>query len=270
MDDHRTAQIGLVGLGVMGRNLALNIADQGFTVAGYDIDAGKVNALKTETGNRSVISTDLLSAFIHRLAVPRAILMLVPAGPTVDGVIRDLAPYLEPGDLLIDGGNSHFKDTDLRGKALSEKKIDYLGVGISGGEDGAKHGPSLMPGGPEKAYRRIQPILEAAAARVDSEPCISYLGEGPVGHYVKMVHNGIEYGLMQLIAETYDFMKRGLGMNDDELADIYQRWNEEEVNAYLLGITARIFRQADDRTGHRLIDEILGEAKQKGTGKWTS
>jgi len=195
--------------------------------------------------------------------------MLVPAGPTVDGVIHDLQPLMEPGDLLIDGGNSHFKDTELRGKALSEKGIQYLGVGISGGEDGARKGPSLMPGGPEKAFRHIQPILEAVAARVDGQPCVSYLGEGAAGHYVKMVHNGIEYGLMQLIAETYDFMKRGLGMDDDELSDTYHRWNEEEVNAYLLEVTARIFRQPDDRTSHRLIDEILDVAKQKGTGKWT-
>lgn len=268
--DHHAARIGIVGLGVMGRNLALNIADQGYAVAGYDIDMDKVAALKAEAGNRAIVSMNKLKGFIHELASPRALLILVPAGPPVESVIRDLVPFMQPGDLIIDGGNSHFKDTDLREKVLSEKGIYFMGVGISGGEEGARHGPSLMPGGSKKAYRRVRPILEAIAARADGEPCVTYLGKGSAGHYVKMVHNGIEYGLMQLIAETYDFMKRGLGMEDDELSDVYRKWNEEEVNAYLLEITAHIFRQVDEKTGSSLINAILDEAKQKGTGRWTS
>jgi 6-phosphogluconate dehydrogenase len=268
--DHHQVRIGVVGLGVMGRNLALNIADRGYGVAGYDIDAVKVDALQSEAGDLAIVSIKKLNQFIEELAVPRTIIILVPAGPAVESVIRDLLLYLGPGDLIVDGGNSHFKDTDLREKALSEKGIYYTGMGISGGEEGARHGPSLMPGGSKKAYRRIQPILEAVSARVDGESCVTYLGEGSAGHYVKMVHNGIEYGLMQLIAETYDFMKRGLGMNDDEMSDMYRKWNEEEVNAYLLEITDHILRQVDDKTGKRLIDVILDEAKQKGTGKWTS
>ena len=268
--DRHSARIGVVGLGVMGRNLVLNIADRGYRVTGYDIDPDKVTALQNETGDRAIVSVGELDQFIRELAVPRAILILVPAGPAVETVIRELMPYLGSGDLIIDGGNSHFKDTDLREKAMSEKGIYYMGVGISGGEEGARHGPSLMPGGSKKAYRRIQPILEAIAARVEGEPCVTYLGKGSAGHYVKMVHNGIEYALMQLIAETYDFMKRGLGMDDDELSDQYRKWNEEEVNAYLLEITAHIFRQVDEKTGKRLIEVIQDEAKQLGTGRWTS
>jgi 6-phosphogluconate dehydrogenase len=190
-------------------------------------------------------------------------------GP-VDAVIRDLLPHLQPGDLIIDGGNSHFDDTDLRGKMLAEKGLHFLGVGISGGESGARHGPSIMPGGPREAYERVRPIFEAVAAKVNGEPCVTYLGPGSAGHYVKMVHNGIEYGLMQLIAESYDLMKRGLGLSDDELHDVYARWNETELNGFLIEITAQIFRQVDEKTGRRLVDVILDEARQKGTGKWTS
>jgi 6-phosphogluconate dehydrogenase len=190
-------------------------------------------------------------------------------GP-VDAVIRDLLPHLQPGDLIIDGGNSHFDDTDLRGKMLAEKGLHFLGVGISGGESGARHGPSIMPGGPREAYERVRPIFEAVAAKVNGEPCVTYLGPGSAGHYVKMVHNGIEYGLMQLIAESYDLMTRGLGLSDDELHDVYARWNETELNGFLIEITAQIFRQVDEKTGRRLVDVILDEARQKGTGKWTS
>jgi len=268
--DYREARIGIVGLGVMGRNLTLNIADRGFAVAGYDIDEEKVAALKNETGDRGIVSVNRLKDFLRALAAPRAILMLVPAGPAVEAVIRDLVPYLDRNDLIIDGGNSHFKDTDLRERVLSEKGIYYMGLGISGGEEGARLGPSLMAGGSRKAYRRVAPILEAIAARADGKPCVAYLGKGSAGHYVKMVHNGIEYGLMQLIAETYDFMKRGLGLEDDELSEVYRKWNEEEVNTYLLEITAHIFHQVDDKTRSPLINVILDEAKQMGTGRWTS
>jgi 6-phosphogluconate dehydrogenase len=197
-------------------------------------------------------------------------MMLVPAGQVVDNVIRELIPQLERGDMIIDAGNSHFKDTDLRSKSLAEKGFLYMGVGVSGGEEGARHGPSLMPGGPKEAYERIRPIFEAVAAHVEGVPCTAYLGPGSAGHYVKMVHNGIEYGLMQLIAESYDLMKRGLGLSDEELSVVYSNWNEAELNAYLIEITSHIFHKVDERTGKRLLDVILDEADQKGTGMWAS
>jgi len=263
-------EIGMVGLGVMGRNLVLNIADNGFAVAGYDKDPTKVQALRSETGERSIKGAESVQEFVSMLQKPRAVMMLVPAGPPVDAVIRDLLPQLESGDLIIDGGNSHFNDTDLRAKTLADKDILYLGVGVSGGEHGARYGPSMMPGGSLEAYQRVRPIFEAAAAHVNGEPCVTYLGPGSAGHYVKMVHNGIEYGLMQLIAESYDLMKRGLGLNDDQLHNVYSGWNRANLNSYLMEITANIFMHVDAKTGRRLIDLILDEAKQKGTGMWTS
>jgi 6-phosphogluconate dehydrogenase len=194
----------------------------------------------------------------------------VPAGASVDSVIKDLLPHLDKGDLIIDAGNSYFKDTDLRARNLEAKGIQFLGVGVSGGEEGARHGPSIMPGGQKEAYERVRPIFEAAAAKVNGDPCVTWLGPGSAGHFVKMVHNGIEYAVMQLIAETYDLMKRGLGMNDDQIRDVYGKWNKGELNGYLMEITSRIFSKQDDKTDKRLIDEILDVAKQKGTGMWTS
>ena len=263
-------EIGMVGLGVMGRNLALNMAEHGHSVVGYDKDLSKVEALQDKAGEGTIRGAKTLEAFIGLLRRPRAIMMLVPAGPPVDAVIRDLLPHLETGDLLIDGGNSHFSDTDLRAKRLAQEGVQYLGVGISGGESGARHGPSIMPGGPQEAYEQVRPILEASAAYIGGEPCVTYLGPGSAGHYVKMVHNGIEYGLMQLIAESYDLMKRGLGLNDDELHDIVNLWNQEELSGYLVEITADILTKRDEKTGQRLIDVILDKAKQKGTGMWSS
>jgi 6-phosphogluconate dehydrogenase len=262
--------IGLIGLGVMGRNYALNIRDHGFSVAGYDREGGKVASLKSESNSENIYGVEKLEEWATLLRKPRAVMLLVPAGPPVDAVIRELLPQLEPGDLLIDGGNSHYKDTELRQKTLAEKGFSYLGVGISGGASGARTGPSLMPGGPPEAYERIRGIFEATAARAEGEPCVAYLGPGSAGHYVKMVHNGIEYGLLQLIAETYDLMKRGLGLGVDELHAVYRAWNQTELNSYLLEITADIFCTVDEKTGRRLIDKILDEAKQKGTGKWAS
>jgi 6-phosphogluconate dehydrogenase len=263
-------EIGMVGLGVMGRNLVLNIADHGYSVSGYDNDLSKVQELRTEAGRRAINAAQELKGFISALSTPRVIIMLVPAGPVVDRVIRELLPYLETGDLIIDAGNSHFKDTDLRSKPLADKGILFMGVGVSGGEDGARHGPSLMPGGPQEAYERVRPIFEAVAAKVEGLPCTAYLGPGSAGHYVKMVHNGIEYGLMQLIAESYDLMKRGLGLSDKELSVVYRHWNETELNAYLIEITSHILLKVDERTGKHLLDVILDEAEQKGTGMWTS
>lgn len=268
--NQETYQIGMVGLGVMGRNLVLNMADHGFRVVGYDRDPKQVAQLQQEAAERPVAAVATVEEFVAALAVPRAIMLLVPAGNPVDAVIQSLLPHLAPGDLLIDGGNSYYKDTSLRVKTLAEKGIAFLGVGISGGESGARHGPSIMPGGDPQAYARVQAIFEAAAAKVDGNPCVTYLGPDAAGHYVKMIHNGIEYGLMQLIAESYDLMKRGLGLADHELSAVYREWNAGELNSYLLEISADIFLQVDPVTGDCLIDQILDAAKQKGTGKWMS
>lgn len=262
--------LGMVGLGVMGSNLVLNMADHGFSIAGLDKDIQKVNHLQAETGSRNIFATTSLADFIQALRKPRAIMMLVPAGSIVDGVIRETIPYLETGDILIDGGNSYYKDTNLRQNTLAEKGLQFLGVGISGGEAGARHGASLMPGGPEEAYRRVEPILEAVAAKVNGEPCVAFMGQGSAGHYVKMVHNGLEYGLMELIAESYDLMKRGLGLMDEEIEGVFTTWNKSELNSFLIEITAKIFAKIDPQSGRKLIDVILDEARQKGTGKWTS
>jgi 6-phosphogluconate dehydrogenase len=263
-------EIGMVGLGVMGRNLLLNMADQRHSVVGYDQDPAQVATLRREAAQRPVFGAESLREFVGLLRKPRAVMMLVPAGAPVDAVIRELLPNLERGDMIIDGGNSHFSDTDLRARTLAEHEIQFLGVGVSGGEHGARHGPSIMPGGPREAYARVQPVFEAIAAKAGGAPCVTWLGPRSAGHYVKMVHNGIEYGLMQLIVETYDLMKRGLGLTDDELGDVYDRWNQGELKSYLVEISAQIFRQMDEKTGRRLIDVILDEAKQKGTGMWTS
>jgi 6-phosphogluconate dehydrogenase len=197
-------------------------------------------------------------------------MMLVPAGPIVDSVIHDLLPHLDKGDLVIDAGNSHFTDTDLRQKTLEKKGLHFFGMGVSGGEEGARHGPSMMPGGPKQAYSVVRDVLEACAAQVDGEPCVTYLGPRSAGHYVKMVHNGIEYGIMQLLAETYDLLHSGLELSNDELGDLFDEWNQAELNGYLVEITADIFRKEDDETGKRLIDVVLDAARQKGTGMWTS
>jgi 6-phosphogluconate dehydrogenase len=263
-------EIGMIGLGVMGRNMLLNMADHGFPVAGYDKDPAKVEELRKESAGTNVRSADDIKDFIALLRAPRAVMLLVPAGPIVDSVIADLVPYLEKGDLIIDAGNSYFKDTNLRARNLSAKGIQFLGVGVSGGEEGARHGPSIMPGGPKEAYERVREILEAVAAKVDGEPCVTYLGCGSSGHFVKTVHNGIEYALMQLLAETYDLMKRGLGMSSSELRDVYESWNQGELNSFLVEITSRIFGTVDDRTGKPLVDVLLDVAKQNGTGMWTS
>jgi 6-phosphogluconate dehydrogenase len=263
-------EIGMVGLGVMGRNFVLNMADHDFSVAGYDKDQTKVEALKRESAGHKICGAANVVDFVARLRQPRAVMMLVPAGAPVDSVIKDLLPHLEKDDLIIDAGNSYFKDTDLRASNLAAKGIQFLGVGVSGGEEGARHGPSIMPGGPKEAYERVRPIFEAAAAKVNGDPCVTYLGLGSCGHFVKMVHNGIEYGIMQLIAETYDLMKRGLGMNDDEVHEVYGLWNKGELNGYLVEITGQIFSKPDEQTGKRLIDEVLDVAKQTGTGMWTS
>jgi 6-phosphogluconate dehydrogenase len=264
-------EIGVVGLGTMGRNLALNFADHGFPVAVYNRTTAKTREfMAQEAGSRDLRPGYDLQEFTGLLRRPRAIIIMVSAGSAVDAVIGEILPFLDPGDVLIDGGNSHFTDTDRRIESLSEKQVLFLGLGVSGGESGARYGPSLMPGGPREAYDRVAPVLQAAAAQVNGEPCVAYLGPGSAGHYVKMVHNGIEYGLMELIAETYDFLKRALGLQPLDLAAIFEQWNQEELNSFLIEITPKIFRRLDDKTGQPLVDLILDKAKQKGTGMWTT
>ncbi len=263
-------EVGMVGLGVMGRNLLLNIADHSFPVAGYDQDPAKVEALRQEAGTRDVQGVGDLKSLVALLRPPRALILLVPAGAPVDAVSGELRGLLEDGDLIIDSGNSHFKDTDRREDELKRSRIGFLGVGISGGERGAREGASIMAGGTVAAYDRIRPVLEAVAAKVGGEPCVAHLGPGSTGHFVKMVHNGIEYGLIQLLAESYDLMKRGLGLDNAAMQEQYETWNRGELSGYLVEITARILGRPDDLTEHRLIDEILPVARQKGTGMWTS
>ncbi len=265
-------KIGIVGLGVMGHNLALNMERNGFPVAGYDLDAAKTKAFLEGPGaGKAILGVDSPAALMASLEKPRRVLLMVPAGAPVDSAIAHLKPHLEPGDILIDGGNSFFLDTERRNKDLEAEGFNFIGAGISGGEEGALWGPAIMPGGQRSAWEAVAPILTAIAARAeDGEPCVAYLGPRGAGHYVKMVHNGIEYGDMQLIAEVYDILHRGLGLSARELHDIFADWNTGELKSYLIEITADIFTKVDLETGRPLVDLILDEAQQKGTGKWTS
>jgi 6-phosphogluconate dehydrogenase len=264
------AQFGMVGLGTMGRNFLLNVAGHGFSCTGYDLDAAKRVMLLEEGKDVTVAAAENVPAFIAGLETPRRIMLLVPAGPIVDAVITELVPHLDPGDLVIDGGNSHFEDTERREKLLNEKNIEFLGVGVSGGEEGARHGASIMIGGNPDVYEHVRPMLEAASAKVNGEPCAAHVGRSSAGHFVKMVHNGIEYGLMQLISEAYDLLKRGCRMSTEEIAALFAEWNEGELNSFLIEITATVLKKQDDKTGQPLVDLILDTAGQKGTGRWTS
>lgn len=261
---------GMIGLGTMGRNLVYNMSDNGFFVVGFDKDLTKVDALEQESMYRAVRGARTVEEFIASLKTPRVILMLVPAGKIVDSVIEELKPFLSKDDLLVDCGNSHFTDTDRRVANLAKENIHFMGVGVSGGESGARRGPSIMPGGSPDAYQRIAPMLEAVTAKVNGEPCVAYLGAGSAGHYVKMVHNGIEYGIMQLIAETYHLLKEVGKLNNSELHDVFSTWNKGALQSFLIEITAEIFAQKDELTGNHLVDMILDSAHQKGTGMWTS
>src|ERR1700761_2524462 len=266
-----TYKFGMIGLGVMGRNLLLNMADHGFAVVGFDLDATKTAALESSaTPGTTAKGFNTLAEMGKPLEKPRKMMMLVPAGKPVDDVINSLLPLLEKGDIVIDGGNSHYTDTLRRVRFMEEKGFHFMGVGISGGEQGARTGPSIMPGGDPEAYPHVQPILEAVAAKVNGEPCVAHLGKDAAGHYVKMVHNGIEYAIMQLISETYDLLHRGLGLDNDELHKIYRGWNDGELQSFLVEITRDIFLKKDDKTDNRLVDMILDKAGAKGTGKWTS
>jgi 6-phosphogluconate dehydrogenase len=262
---------GLVGLAVMGANLALNIADHGFPIAVYNRTTRVTDEfLAGEAEGKPVTGARTVKDFVASIQRPRRIIILVKAGPPVDAVIAELRPYLEEGDVIIDGGNSFFQDTIRRDAEFQGTGLHFVGMGVSGGEEGARHGPSLMPGGPRQAYTLLEPALTKVAAQVADGPCVTYVGPGGAGHYVKMVHNGIEYGDMQLIAETYNILKTALGLSASEISEIFSRWNEGKLDSFLIEITAKVLAFRDVDTGQPLVDLIVDEAEQKGTGRWTS
>ncbi|BCB35261.1 6-phosphogluconate dehydrogenase, decarboxylating [Bacillus cereus] len=263
-------QIGVVGVGVMGKSLALNFESKGYSVALYDISKGKVDETIEENRGKNLVGTHIVEEFVNSLESPRKILLMVNAGEITDKAIDSLVPHLDKGDILIDGGNTYFVDTIRRNKRLAEEGINFIGAGVSGGEEGALKGPSIMPGGQKDAYEKVKDMLENISAKVNNEPCCSYIGPNGAGHYVKMVHNGIEYGDMQLICEAYFFLKQTLDLTAEEFHEIFAEWNKGELNSYLIEITADIFKKKDEETGKPLVDVILDTAGQKGTGKWTS
>ncbi|PXW22483.1 NADP-dependent phosphogluconate dehydrogenase [Paraburkholderia caballeronis] len=263
--------IGVVGLAVMGRNLALNIESRGHAVSVFNRSREKTDELIAEFPDRKLVPAYTLEEFVASLEKPRRILLMVKAGEATDATIASLKPLLDQGDILIDGGNTHFTDTIRRNQELAKAGLHFIGTGVSGGEEGALKGPSIMPGGQRDAYDLVAPILtEIAAKAPDGEPCVAYMGPDGAGHYVKMVHNGIEYGDMQLIAESYAVLKQVAGLTNKELGDVYTEWNSGELDSYLIEITSKIFGKKDDETGNDLVDVILDRAAQKGTGKWTS
>ncbi|PRF38398.1 NADP-dependent phosphogluconate dehydrogenase [Burkholderia multivorans] len=264
--------IGVIGLAVMGRNLALNIESRGYAVSVYNRSREKTDELIAEFPGRNLVPTYTLEEFVASLETPRRILMMVKAGEATDATIASLKPLLEKGDVLIDGGNTHFTDTIRRNQELAQSGLHFIGTGVSGGEEGALRGPSIMPGGQRDAYDLVEPILKQIAAKApsDGEPCVAYMGPDGAGHYVKMVHNGIEYGDMQLIAESYAVLKHVAGLTNEELGAVYTEWNQGELDSYLIEITSKIFGKKDNETGKHLVDVILDRAAQKGTGKWTS
>ncbi len=266
----KTAKIGMIGLAVMGENLAMNIERNGFPIAVFNRDPAKVDNFVARAQGKQVIPTKSPEEFVRSLERPRKAILLVKAGDPVDWTIDQIKPFMERGDIIIDGGNSYFVDTERREKSLKAEGLNFIGSGVSGGEKGALWGPSLMPGGDRAAYEQIRPIWEAIAAKVDDGPCVTYIGPGGAGHFVKMVHNGIEYGDMQLIAEAYDMMRNVLGLEAPEMADIFDEWNRGDLESFLIEITAKILQVKDPETGKPLVDLILDKAGQKGTGKWTS
>lgn len=262
---------GVVGLGVMGKNILYNIADNGFSVAGFDLDSEKANTLADgATPGTSVMGTAVLEAFVQSLELPRKIILMVPAGKPVDVVLTNLKPFLHQGDIVIDAGNSFFLDTERRIADYAALGFHFMGMGVSGGEKGARTGPSIMPGGDIEAFNLVKPMLEAISAKVNGEPCTAYMGKSSAGNYVKMVHNGIEYAIMQLISEAYDLLRKGAQLNNDELYEVFKTWNEGEMNSFLIEITRDIFREKDTLAQAFLVDSILDKAGAKGTGKWTS
>ncbi|MBI6548568.1 NADP-dependent phosphogluconate dehydrogenase [Xenorhabdus lircayensis] len=262
-------QIGVVGMAVMGRNLALNIESRGYSVSIFNRSSDKTDEVIAENPGKKLVPSYSIEEFVDSLEKPRRILLMVKAGEATDKTIASLTPHLDKGDILIDGGNTYFQDTIRRNRELSAQGFNFIGTGVSGGEEGALKGPSIMPGGQKEAYELVAPILKEIAAQVDGEPCVTYIGADGAGHYVKMVHNGIEYGDMQLIAEAYSLLKNALNLSNQELAEVFSDWNQGELSSYLIEITADIFRKQDEE-GKYLVDVILDEAANKGTGKWTS
>ena len=264
-------QIGVIGLAVMGKNLALNLESRGNTVAVFNRSYDKTEEfLQNEAEGKRFVGAKTIEEFVNTLETPRKILLMVKAGAATDATIDSLKPYLEKGDILMDGGNTFFQDTIRRNKELESTGIHFIGTGVSGGEEGALKGPSIMPGGQKEAYELVEPILTSISAKVEGDACVTYIGPNGAGHYVKMVHNGIEYGDMQLICEAYFILKNVLGLNANELHDVFADWNKGELDSYLIEITADIFTKVDEETGKPLVDVILDTAGQKGTGKWTS
>ncbi len=264
------ADIGLIGLAVMGENLVMNMESKGFTVAVYNRTLSRVtNFMEGRAKGKNILGASTLEEFVSLLAKPRKIMLMVKAGQPVDDFIELLLPLLDKGDIIIDGGNSHYPDTTRRVKYVKSKGLYYIGAGVSGGEEGALKGPSIMPGGSKEAWAHVKPILQGIAAQVDGQPCCDWVGEGGAGHFVKMVHNGIEYGDMQLIAEVYQIMRDVLNMTADEMAEVFAKWNEGKLESYLIEITRDILRVKDE-DGQPLVDKILDAAGQKGTGKWTA
>ncbi|HCR41387.1 MAG TPA: phosphogluconate dehydrogenase (NADP(+)-dependent, decarboxylating), partial [Lachnospiraceae bacterium] len=263
-------QIGVIGLAVMGKNLALNIESRGYSVSVYNRSRPSIDQLVEEAKGKNIVGTYTLEEFVNSLETPRKIIIMIRAGQPVDDVIKSLKQYIEKGDLLIDCGNSFYMDTMRRSKDLAKEGYLFIGSGVSGGEEGALKGPSIMPGGPKEAYDLIEPVFTAISAKVDNDPCCTYIGTDGAGHYVKMVHNGIEYGDMQLISEAYSLLKDVLGLSNEELYEVFSKWNKGELNSYLIEITRDIFRKKDEVTSKPMLDVILDAAGQKGTGKWAS
>lgn len=262
--------IGIIGVGVMGKSLALNLESHGFSVSMYDVSTERVKRIVELEKKERLVGTYSLQEFVSSLESPKKILLMVQAGAVTDSVINELIPHLEPNDIVMDGGNTYYTDTIRRNETLAKSGIHFIGTGVSGGEEGALKGPSIMPGGQKEAYELVRPMFEKIAAKVNGEPCTTYIGPDGAGHYVKMVHNGIEYGDMQLICEAYWLMREHLGMSSEELHQTFKDWNDGELNSYLIEITADIFTKIDEKTGKPLVDVILDTAAQKGTGKWTS
>ena len=265
-------QIGVVGMAVMGRNIALNIESRGYSVSLYNRTGSKTTEVLEQNPGKNLVGTYTVEEFVNSLESPRKILLMVQAGRGTDATIDALLPHLDKGDIVIDGGNTFFKDTIRRSERLAELGINFVGTGVSGGEEGALHGPSIMPGGPQSAYELVAPILRDISAKApeDGEPCVTYIGENGAGHYVKMVHNGIEYGDMQLIAESYDLLHRVLGLSATEISEIFGEWNKGELDSFLMEISTQILATVDPSTGKPMVDVIMDRAGNKGTGKWTS
>jgi 6-phosphogluconate dehydrogenase len=264
-------RFGLTGLAVMGANLARNVAHHDIPIAVHNRTESKTEQFMADHGSEGPITgTGTTEEFVQALERPRTIMAMVKAGPAVDAVIEELAPLLDEGDTIVDGGNSHFRDTQRRDKALAERGLRFLGVGVSGGEEGALHGPSIMPGGSRESYQDVEHIFTSIAAQVDGTPCCTYVGTDGAGHYVKMVHNGIEYADIQLIAEAYDLLRHGVGLEVPEIAQVFHEWNEGDLDSFLIEITAQVLDKTDARTGQPLVDVILDQAEQKGTGRWTA